>query len=171
MKHIWNSEVRYYKYALFASFVIFLCGIYLLDYDNQLSKNHGIIVNVIYIKNATMIIPIYKIKKENNTYNIYDKCVLENNTNCHKFDQFTKKSIIYFEKINGLYIVSEKNNFLLHLSIFFLTFSIGMILIICIAYFEFNRVKRKEFKISQKQKKYDLPMTIQDCHIESFLYY
>jgi hypothetical protein len=171
MRHIWNSEVRYYKYALFASVVMFFCGVYLLDYDNQLTKNQGIIINIIYIKNLTIIIPIYKIKKENNIYNIYDKCVLENNTNCHRFDLFTINSIIYFEKINGLYVVSEKNNFLLHLSVFFLTFSIGMILIICVAYFEFNRVKRKEFKISQKQKKYDLLMTDQDCHIESFLYY
>jgi hypothetical protein len=171
MRHIWNSEVRYYKYALFASIVLFFSGVYLLEYDNQLTKNQGIIINIIYIKNFTIIVPIYKIKNENNIYNIYDKCVLENNTNCNSLTLFTINSIIYFEKINGLYIASEKNNFLLYLSVFFLTFSIGMILIICIAYFEFNRIKRKEFKISKKQKKYDLPMTIQDCYIESFLYY
>ena len=153
MRYFWIQEVRYYKYLLILDIIIIICGIILLrDYQQKL-ENSGTIITIHIINNITYTIPIYKVEHSQTIYNMYDKCIFNNYQNC---TSYTSNTFIYYEKINGFYIVSEMNYMSFYFSIFAFTFSIGMIICISFAYYDFYRLKYKESQISQKAKKMDI---------------
>ena len=123
MKLFWIREVRYYKYILISCIFLIGCGLLLLDEYRQQGNNIGIITNTIYVRNITYIIPIYKVRKDNIIYNVYEHCVIENITKCNQ-NNFTSNMLVYFEKINGYYIITNRNHFMLYMSMFSFAFSI-----------------------------------------------
>lgn len=170
MRQVWLNEVRYYKYIVGLCFIIFFCGIFLLNQYNRQHENKGKIINIIFVKNISYIIPIYKVKNNDIIMNVYDDCVISNITKCNYIDTSRLINIhIYYTQINGMYIVFEPPNFTLYFFAFAFTFSISMIMVIVYAYYDFYRLRRIEYKQWSKQKKYDLDIVCEDP--TSFLYY
>jgi hypothetical protein len=169
MKLFWIQEVRYYKYAVaMCIFLIFMGCILMHEYLNQ-ENNSGIIINTQIIHNITYTFPIYRVQKNNTIYIMYEHCIIENIHTCNQ-THYTANMIVYFEKINGYYIIMNRNNLPLYFSVFAFVFSILMLLIISYAYYDFNKLRRKEYSIWSKQKKYDLDMYIENGP-SSFLFY
>jgi hypothetical protein len=128
-------------------------GVILLnDYQEKLPRT-GVIINIIVVNNITYTLPIYRVKQNETVYYMYDRCIFNNYQNCSHYDSNT---IIYYEKINGFYIVSEMNFISFYFAVFAFTFSIGMLICVTFAYYDFYRMKRKESKINIKSKKHDL---------------
>lgn len=167
MRTIWIREVRYYKYMMLLCGVLFVSACILLNEYNKQETNIGAVINIQYIYNASYIIPIYKVKTNNTIYNVYDDCVITNITSCST-RQITINFQVYFEKINNMYIIRERNHFPLYFSAFAFTFGILMVIIISFAYIDFYRLRRREYKMWSKQKKYDVESG--ECVIKSFLY-
>ena len=153
MRQIWIQEVRYYKYLVFVCLFLFSMGVFLLnDYHKQMHHS-GVIINILIVNNITYTIPVYKVKQNQTIYNMYDRCIFNNYQNC---TQFVSNTIIQYEKINGIFIVSEINFINYYFAVFAFTFSIGMLICITFAYYDFYRIKRKELKLSGKAKKFDI---------------
>jgi hypothetical protein len=170
MRQVWLSEVRYYKYMLGLCIFLLFCGCVLFNEYNVQHQNGGKIINIIFIKNISYIVPIYKVQQNDIIMNVYDECVISNITQCKyvNTDRFLHAQI-YYHQVNGINIVFQPPNFTLYFSAFAFSFSIMMSIIIFYAYFDFYRLRRKEYKMWSKQKKYDLDMICEDP--TSFLYY
>ena len=171
MRQIWIREVRYYKYVVFLCMILILCGVILLNEYHKQENNIGTIINVIFIKNVSYIIPVYKVRQQENIYNVYDTCVISNVSKCTNNINVEKiiNMNVYFEQFNGLYIVFQRNHLPLYFASFAMTFSLLMMLVISYAYFDFSRLRRKEYKTWSVQKKYDLD--IENGEHQSFIYY
>jgi len=168
MRQIWIEEVRYYKYILMCSIFLLFCGLYLTNEYHQQNNNTGKVVNIIYMQNITYQYPIFKVQKDNNIiYNVYDKCILTNITSCsEKQIHHYHNNIIYFEYINGLYILSNKNNFLLFVATFSLAISFLSFMIVTIGYTEYIRLRMREKRVWGMSKKNDT--TYDASYIEDF---
>lgn len=154
MRQIWIREVRHYKYIMLLCCVTFVIGLFLLHEYHQQEHNIGTIINVMFIQNVSYTVPIYKVRINNIIYNVYDNCIIHNISSCnHKKITFNE---VYIERINGMYIVTSRNHFLLYFSVFIITLGIGILLITSYAYLEFFRFRNNEYKSWSKQKKYDL---------------
>ncbi len=169
MKTYWIREVRYYKYAIFACITLILCGIVILNEYFKDNNNNGIILTTELLHNITYSIPIYRVLKEGNIYIMYDKCVIIYITEC-KQSYFTKNMVVYYKKINGFYIIFNREYFMLYFAIFIFAFSILMLTFILYAYYDFYKLRQIEFKTWSKQKKCDIDMCIENDP-SSFLFY
>jgi len=166
MRQIWIQEVKYYKYMVFICLFLFSMGIFLLnDYQDKIYRT-GVIVNIMVVNNITYTMPIYKVKQNKTIYYMYDKCIFNNYQNC---TQYNSNTIIYYENINGIFIVSEMNFISFYFAVFAFTFSIGMLICITFAYYDFYRMKHKEAKLNGKAKKLDIYMEESE-YPSSFLY-
>ena len=116
MRQIWIREVRYYKYAVFACLMLIGCGLMLLNEYNKQENNIGTIINVVFIRNVSYIIPVYKVRLQNIIYNVYDHCVISNVSKCTNNINVEKiiNMNVYFEQQNGFYIVLQRNHFPLY---------------------------------------------------------
>jgi hypothetical protein len=170
MRTIWIMEVRYYKYISFLCLFLILCGLFLLHEYQKQENNIGTIINVIFIRNVSYIIPVYKVQKYQNIYNVYDNCVISNVSTCSNNINIDNiiNMIVYFEQVNGFYIILNRNHVPLYFATFALTFSILLLCIILLAYVDFYRLRRTEYKMWSKQKKYDIDFV--ENNISSFLY-
>lgn len=171
MRQIWIREVRYYKYIVLLCMILILCGVMLLNEYNKQENNIGTVINVIFIKNVSYIIPVYKVRHQETIYNVYDNCVISNVSKCTNNINVEKiiNMNVYFEQFNGFYIVLQRNHLPLYFASFAMTFSLLMMLIISYAYFDFSRLRKKEYKTWSAQKKYDLDIETGDN--VSFIYY
>ena len=169
MRTIWIREVRYYKYAVFICMFLILCGIILLNEYSKQNNNIGIIINTDLIHNITYSIPIYKVMKEGNIYIMYDPCIIVNVTECTQ-THFTANMIVHFRKINGYYIVSNRDHFLLYFAIFALSFASLILTVISYAYYDFYKLRKKEFRMWSNQKKYDMDIIVENDP-SSYLFY
>jgi hypothetical protein len=171
MRTIWIREVRYYKYISFLCLFLILCGLFLLYQYQKQENNIGTIINVIFIRNVSYIIPIYKVQKHQNIYNVYDNCVISNVSSCpHNINiDNIINMMVYFEQVNGFYIVLQRNHLPLYFATFALTFSVLLLCIIAFAYIHFSHLRLKEYKIWSKQKKYDIDLS--EIEFSSFIYY
>lgn len=170
MRTIWIREVRYYKYISFLCVLLIFCGVFLLQEYQKQENNIGTIINVVFIRNVSYIIPVYKVRQNENIYNVYDTCVISNVSTCPKNINIEKiiNMLIYFEQINGFYIALQRNHFPLYFASFSLTFSALLLCIILLAYIDFYKMRRNEYKMWSKQKKYDLEFV--EKNVSSFLY-
>ncbi len=170
MRTIWIREVRYYKYISFLCLFLIFCGLFLLQEYQKQENNIGTIVNVVFIRNVSYIIPIYKVRQQHQIYNVYDNCVISNVSSCPKNINVEKiiNMMVYFEQINGFYIALQRNHFPLYFATFALTFSALLLCIILLAYIDFHHMRCKEYKMWSKQKKYDLEFV--EKNVSSFLY-
>jgi len=171
MRQIWIREVRYYKYIIFLCMILILCGVMLLNEYQKQENNIGTIINVIFIKNVTYIIPVYKVRQRQNIYNVYDRCVISNVSKCSNNIDIEKiiNMNVYFEQFNGLYIVFQRNHLPLYFASFAMTFSLLLLVLISYAYFDYSRLRKKEYKTWSAQKKYDID--IENGEYTSFIYY
>jgi len=170
MRQVWLSEVRYYKYMLGLCIFLMFCGVVLLNEYYTQHQNGGKIINIIFVRNISYIIPIYKVQRNDIIMNVYDECVVSNITQCNHIDTSRFMNMqIYYQQMNGINIIYNPPNFTLYFSVFAFTFSIMMSLVIFYAYFDFYRLRRMEYKMWSKQKKHDLDIVCEDP--TSFLYY
>jgi len=171
MRQIWIREVRYYKYIIFLCMILILCGVMLLNEYQKQENNIGTIINVVFIKNVTYIIPVYKVLQRENIYNVYDRCVISNVSECSNNIDIEKiiNMNVYFEQFNGLYIVFQRNHLPLYFASFAMTFSLLLLVLISYAYFDYSRLRKKEYKTWSAQKKYDID--IENGEYTSFIYY
>jgi hypothetical protein len=169
MRHFWIKEVRYYKYILVLSIFLIFSGYLLLTEFYEKEKNIGIIVNVYIIQNVSYIIPVYKVKKDNIIYNMYDSCILQNVTNCKNLN-YNINILVHFEKINGNYIIIENNNFLFYFGIFAISIAIIVMSAVSFAYYEYFRIRNLENIVWSKQKKLDIDVE-KYKNFESILFY
>jgi hypothetical protein len=158
MRTIWIREVRYYKYIICLCILLIICGCVLLNEYKKDENNIGSIINIQYIYNISYVIPIYKVKTSNQIYNVYDYCVIDNITKCNitRRKEEIINIMVYFTRINGIYILAERNHFPLYFSAFAFTFSVLVSMIISYAYFDFNRFRKNEYNKWSKKKKYDI---------------
>lgn len=163
MRHFLIKEVRYYKYILILSMFLVFSGYLLLSEFYEKEKNVGIIVNVYIIKNISYVIPIYKVKKENIIYNVYDNCIIQNVTKCKSIN-YNINILVNFEKINGNYIIIENNKFSLYFGIFTICLAILAMIGVSFGYYEYFRIKKIENTMWSKQKKSDNDTN----HIENY---
>lgn len=168
MRTYWIREVRYYKYAICVCIALIFCGILLLN-EYAKDDNNGLIITSEMIHNITYSIPIYKVMTEGNIYIMYDQCVIVNVTRC-KQPHFTTNMIVHYRKINGFYVISNRQYFLLYFAVFALSFSILMLMLILYAYYDFYKLRKQEFKKWSKHKKCDIDMIIENDPT-SFLFY
>ncbi len=168
MRTYWIREVRYYKYAVFVCFALMLCGIFLLN-EYTKDNNNGLIITTELIHNITYSIPIYKVMTEGSIYIMYEQCVIVNITEC-KQPHFTTNMIVHYRKINGFYVILNRQHFLLYFAVFALSFAILMLILISYAYYDFYRLRKQEFKEWSKHKKCDMDMIVENDP-KSFLFY
>jgi hypothetical protein len=171
MRQIWIREVRYYKYVVFLCMILILCGVMLLNEYNKQENNIGTIINIVFIKNVSYVIPVYKVRHREYIYNVYDNCIISNVSKCSK-NINVEKNInmnVYFEQLNGFYIILQRNHFPLYFAAFAFTFSVLLIMIIIYAYYDYSRLRKNEYKAWSKQKKYDLDIEIEEH--KSFIYF
>lgn len=169
MRLFWIREVRYYKYAILICMFILFFGYILLNIYIKQEENIGIIVSTKLIRNITYTIPIYSVQKNNTIYIVYENCVVENITECNQ-NHFTSNMIVYFEKINGFYVITNRNHSLLYIAVFAMSFASLMMAFISYAYYDFTRLRNKEYKLWSKQKKLDIVMHLENDPT-SFLFY
>jgi len=151
--------------------ILILCGVMLLNEYQKQENNIGTIINVVFIKNVTYIIPVYKVLQRENIYNVYDRCVISNVSECSNNIDIEKiiNMNVYFEQFNGLYIVFQRNHLPLYFASFAMTFSLLLLVLISYAYFDYSRLRKKEYKTWSAQKKYDID--IENGEYTSFIYY
>jgi hypothetical protein len=169
MRLFWIREVRYYKYAFLSCICILLCGYSSFNKYLKQGENSGVIIGTKLIHNITYTVPMYSVQKNNTIYIVYEHCVVENITKCNE-NHFRLNMMVYFEKINGFYVITNRNHFLLYFSVTAMTFSFLLMLLISYAYIDFTRLRNKEYKMWSKQKKLDIEMQIENDPT-SFLFY
>jgi hypothetical protein len=143
-------------------------GYTLLNEYVKQEKNFGVILNTTIINNIGYKIPIYNVQKNNTIYIVYEQCIIENITKCNQHHY--SSNIVYFEKINGLYIISNRNHFILYFALCSLSVATIVILLVTYAYYDFNRIRRTEFMLWSKQKKYDIDVYVEN-NPQSLLFY
>ena len=169
MRLFWIREVRYYKYAVIICIFILIFGYSLFCEYNKQNENIGVIVSTRLIRNITYTVPMYSVQKNNTIYIVYENCVVENITECNQ-NHFTINMMVYFEKINGFYVITNRNHFLLYFAVSAMSFASLMMCLIFYAYYDFTRLRNKEYKMWSKQKKLDIDMQLENDP-SSFLFY
>ena len=171
MRQIWIREVRYYKYVILLCIFLSISGLMLLNEYNKQENNIGTVINVVFIKNVSYVIPVYKVRHQKYIYNVYDNCVISNLSKCS--NNINIENIInmnvYFEQLNGFYIILQRNHFPLYFAAFAFTFSGLLTMIIMYAYYDYSRLRKNEYNAWSKQKKYDAD--IETGEYTSFIYF